>query len=329
MNILLGTNHLEKTGGTENYLLAMAQSLLNKGHSVEYFCFKKGSISSLLEEMGIPFMSKKYYDLIISNHKNVVSYLCWKGFTIQTCHGKIPPIEQPSPKADLHVGISEEIKKHVMSLGYDCYTILNGIDCSRFYPQKPINTELKVVLSLCQGDEAHQFVKECCDQLNIRFIRADKAKDNVFNIENTINEADLVVGIGRSIYDSMACGRCVISYDYRVYNNKPLGDGYISKEKIENSIKDNFIGRNSGLNFTHSLFIEELKKYKKEDGGHLREFAEKELNIDLQVQKYIQLYEKKQTEINTQSIISKLLYKTKKQYYHFYEWQKQLFSKKK
>ena len=64
----------------------------------------------------------------------------------------------------------------------------------------------------------------------------DKAKDNVFNIENIINEADLVVGIGRSIYDSMACGRCVISYDYRVYNNKPLGDGYISKEKIEKHI---------------------------------------------------------------------------------------------
>ena len=39
----------------------------------------------------------------------------------------------------------------------------------------------------------------------------------VFNIEDKINEADLVVGIGRSLLDAMSCGRPVVSFDDRIY----------------------------------------------------------------------------------------------------------------
>jgi glycogen synthase len=41
MRILLANNHLMKTGGTENYIYALAVELKRRGHDVEYFTFKR------------------------------------------------------------------------------------------------------------------------------------------------------------------------------------------------------------------------------------------------------------------------------------------------
>ena len=87
MKILLGNNHLAKTGGTENYTFALALELKRQGHEVEYFTFEKGEISSLLEDKDIPFLSGNHYDLILANHNTVVEKLWTYGYLIQTCHG--------------------------------------------------------------------------------------------------------------------------------------------------------------------------------------------------------------------------------------------------
>ena len=42
MRILVGNNHLDKTGGTESYTFALATILKEFGHEVEYFTFNKG-----------------------------------------------------------------------------------------------------------------------------------------------------------------------------------------------------------------------------------------------------------------------------------------------
>lgn len=65
MRILVGNNHLQKTGGTENYTYTLALELKRLGHEVEYFTFEKGEISDKLEQQGVPFMSWEYYDLML------------------------------------------------------------------------------------------------------------------------------------------------------------------------------------------------------------------------------------------------------------------------
>ena len=42
INILLANNHLQKTGGTENYTYALSLELKKQGHNVEYFAFERG-----------------------------------------------------------------------------------------------------------------------------------------------------------------------------------------------------------------------------------------------------------------------------------------------
>lgn len=291
MRILVGNNHLQKTGGTENYTYTLAVELKRLGHEVEYFTFERGEISDKLERQGIPFMSYQHYDLILANHIPVIEYLYRYGYTVQTCHGMLVPLEQPSLYANVHVAISNEVKEYLRGKGFDAKLILNGIDCERFVPIKPISSQLKTVLSLSQSDELNIFIKDCCDVIGVKLITCNKFTDNVWEIEKKINEADLVVGIGRSLYDAMACGRCVISYDNRSYVNAALGDGYIVSKNIEKSVCYNCSGRGYRKTFDKEEFINELKKYNPADGEWARNYALTYLNIVEAVKKYISLHE--------------------------------------
>ena len=291
MRILLGTHYLAKTGGTESYTYALAMELKRLGHEVEHFAIIRGAVSALLEEQGVPFMSSDSYDLIIANHTTVVETLWPKGYIIQTCHGNIAELEQPSPFADAYVAVSEEVREHLQGKGFRAAAVIpNGIDCNRFCPRKPVSPTLKTVLSLCQSDVANDFINRCCERAGIRFLRSNKFTDNVWSIEDMINESDLVVGLGRSAYDAMACGRPVLVYDYRDYMGEFLGDGMLTPESIGKSMSCNCSGRANRLKYDEETFIAELQKYSPELGAWSREFAVGNLNIEKAAEAYLNLY---------------------------------------
>ncbi len=287
MRILLSNNHLEKVGGTENYTYALAVELLRRGHKVEYFTFHKGEISDKLEELGVKYMSRKSYDLILANHRSTVRRLCYKGHIIQTCHGVFHILEQPSRTADALVAVTNEIADHLRHLGRKSQVILNGVDCRRFYPQTPLSPKLQTVLSLCQSDKANAVIEACCNRLGLELIKCNKHVDNLWEIEKLINRADLVIGIGRSLYDAMACGRCVISYDHRAYMLTGMGDGYLTPSNIDESIYCNCSGRGKCGRMTESMLMEELAKYNPEDGERNRQYALDNLNIEKAVDAYL------------------------------------------
>ena len=291
MKILLGTHYLAKTGGTESYTYALATELKRLGHEVEHFANVRGGVSSLLEEKGVPFMSADHYDLILANHNTVVEKLWTYGFIVQTCHGNIAELEQPSPFADTYVSVSEEVRDHLQSLGFQSAAVIpNGIDCNRFFPKKPVSQTLTTVLSLCQSDVANDYIRKCCDAANVEFLCSNKFTDNVWSIEELINQSDLVIGLGRSAYDAMACGRAVLVYDFREYMGEFLGDGMLTPETIGKSMYCNCSGRASRMKFDEQTFVEEMQKYSPELAAWSREYALQNLNIEQAVQRYLDVY---------------------------------------
>lgn len=319
MKILVGNNHLQKTGGTENFTFALATELKKLGHEVEYFTFEKGEISDKLEVAGISFMTHEKYDLILANHNTVVEQLWPYGYTVQTCHGTVPELEQPSPFADKFVCVTEEVREHLHNKGVDADLILNGIDCKRFAPETPIHPYLTSVLSLCQSDTANDFIRMCCESIGASFLSCNKFTDNVWEIEKAINKADLVVGIGRSLYDAMACGRCIISYDNRDYVKQSIGDGYITSENIGKSIRHNCSGRGLRKTFTKEEFIAELKKYNPSDGQWAREYALEHLNMAVAAKRYLSfhsLYKRMEREYLSSRGIKNLMCQAKERMMH-------------
>lgn len=286
-SILVANNHLERLGGSETFTYALIESLVELGYDVEYFTFSKGIVSNKIEKkLGIRFMTKKNYDLILANHNTCVRYLSVYGKIIQTCHGIYPKLEQPSKYADGYVAISNEVQDYLEIKGFKAKVILNGINCERFYPKIPINTKLKKVLSLCQSETANKMLSDVCVDMNIEFTTLNKYVNGIWNVENEMNQADLVVGLGRSAYEAMACGRAVLIFDNRPYFTS-YSDGYVKKEMLQESLYNNCSGRRFKKVFDSEDLKKSFLKYDSEDGTYLRQFALENLNIKSQIKEYL------------------------------------------
>jgi glycosyltransferase involved in cell wall biosynthesis len=285
VRVLVSNHQLKNVGGSETFTYTLIEELIRLGIEVEYFTFHKGFVSDKIEtQLKVKFKSHSSYDLVLANHNTTVDFLHRNGFTIQTCHGIFPKLEQPSNKADAYVAISQEVQNHLAEKDIPSILIHNSINVERFYPEKKINKKLERVLSLCHSVEANKFVKDACDKIGVHFQQAYKYHNPVWELEKIINQVDLVIGLGRSAYEAMACGRPVIVYDNRRYFES-CGDGYV-KDKLGFSLRNNCSGRFSLQKFTKESFEEELKKYNPTDNTFFREFAERELDVRLNVQKY-------------------------------------------
>lgn len=189
-----------------------------------------------------------------------------------------------------YVSISEEVEKHLKVNGFESTIIRNGIDCNRFTPKRKLNNNVKRILSLAQSDELNKMIYNVCRKLNIEFMSLNKFINPIFNVEDWINSADLVISLGRGVYESMACGRNVIILDKRPYINRPaIGDGMITNENINDFISFNCSGRYSNKVFTEIDIENEIIKYSPILGEFNREYALNNFNIKHQVDKYLNL----------------------------------------
>jgi len=303
MKILVANNQLKNLGGSETFTFTLIEELVSRGFNVEYFTFEFGLVSDRIEQnLQVSFKTRNKYDLILANHYTCVEELCKLGYIIQTCHGIFPKLEQPSSKANAYVSISNEVQNHLGALGFPSILIHNSINLERFKPIKPLSDQLTTVLSLCHSEQANEIVEKACLDLDIRFLKAYKYGDAIWNIEDIINEADLVVGLGRSAYEAMACGRPVLVFDNRRYF-EACGDGYV-KDNLGFSLRNNCSGRYSKQHFTIELFKKELHKYNRIDGTFFRQFAETELNVKINVDRYLRFW---QDNIENELLVNKQL----------------------
>jgi|AntRauMFilla1563_2_1112583.scaffolds.fasta_scaffold00355_2 glycosyltransferase involved in cell wall biosynthesis len=294
MKILVTNNTLGNLGGSETYAYALIKELNKRSDiEVEAFSQNNGLVAKYLIKEGIKVLTKvdKEYDVIIASHTSTIPHIIKNnGFKIQTCHGIFPPLEQPRPGLDAYVSISQEVKNHLTKLNYNSTIIHNGIDCDRFSPINKINNEVKTILSLAQSDYLNQILTKICNRLAIKLICLNKFKNPIFNVEDVINSADMVISLGRGAYESMACGRNVLVLDKRPYINKPpLGDGLITDKNIDQIILNNCSGRYSNVVFNDKMIEEEILKYDPSNGDFSREYALSNLNIITQVDKYLNL----------------------------------------
>lgn len=279
-SVLVGVYYLNHVGGAQLYTADLIKQLKTRDDvEVEFFAIEMGELSTYVrDELGVSFMSKEKYDLVLATHNLTVEALYKKGPIVQICHGAILGLEFPSIYADFHVGISEEVCDSLDQKGFENTLVLNGLDLEQKRPERRPNPQLTNVLSLCQSEEANTKLRKVCDKLGLAFTAFNKHKNPTFHIEKEINEADLVVGIGRSVYDAMACGRPCIVFDSRDYNGNK-GDGYLHPHLFNEFAEANCSGRYLGKHFSECELIDEFRKYHPEDGGRLRAVAEKQLDV--------------------------------------------------
>lgn len=290
---------MDHIGGAELYTFDLLKDLKNRRNiTVEYFAINRGQLAERVEqELGISYMSQEQYDLILATHNATIDRLYKHGPTVQICHGAILELEQPSPLADFHIGITPEVCESLSLKGFPNKMVLNGLDLTEKKPTSDVNKKLQSVLSLCQSEEANTLLKKVCHERGLHFTYFNKHKNPTFEIEKEINKADLVVGIGRSIYDAMACARPCIVFDCRDYNGNK-GDGYLTPELFESYIATNCSGRYRNLHFTESDLHHEFEKYEWTDGAKLRTITEQRLDVRQTTDELLQAIHSIPTTVN-------------------------------
>lgn len=290
MRILIGNHWLKKLGGSETFTYTMCGELVKRGHDVDFYTNVEGFVSEKMKkDFRIDNKLKDSYDLILASHHTTVDKLKGRGKIVQTCHGTIPKLEQPSENADVLIPVSEEVKGHIKKLGFKSGpVILNGIDCIRFDSFNPVRKKLKTVLSLVHSDEANKTIKRACQHAGVKLYTINKYKHQVFDMPRIINKADLVISLGRGAYEAMACGRPVIVFDKRPYQ-EGMADGFLDVATYFEAVKCNLSGRKFKKQLGPKKLLEEFKKYDSYYGQVMRGLALDEHNIENQIDKYLKL----------------------------------------
>ena len=233
----------------------------------------------------------KEYDLILASHRSTYSKVRnLGGYKIHTCHGTSLQLEHPMQGMDKYVAVSQEVANFIAKQGFDSEVIVNGVDTERFYPKKPINSTLKSIFSLSQSNRLNNQLKSICNKRGIKFRSLNKFINPQFKVEDYIIEADMVVSLGRGAYESMSCGRVVFCLDNRAYiSPHNVGDGLLTPDNVNDSIKFNCSGRFSRTVFNEDDINRELDKYTPLLGEFSRKFALENLNISIQADKYLNL----------------------------------------
>ena len=296
MKILVTNNTLGSPGGSETYAYALISELHNRGIDVEALTASSvGIIATKLTEKGIKISrgaaKERSYDLILASHLSshpIINNL--QGKKIQTCHGPMHHLEQPMSGIDGYVSVSEEVQAHLQSKNIQSSVIYNGVDVDRFSPKKPIGDSVKSVLSLSQHGPFNTFLKKMFEKRGIAFKSLNKFASPVFNVEDYINEADLVISIGRGVYEAMSCGRPVLCLDNRQYMGAiPTGEGLLTENNMTECLKNNCTGRRYKISFNEQSIIQEIEKYNPSIGEWARQFVLNNLAISKQVDKYLSL----------------------------------------
>lgn len=192
-------------------------------------------------------------DLGIISHQRCKDALKHVRTSINVCHGVIPPEEKPLEDADFYVGLSEEITE---ASKYPFYLIRPWLDLSLYKSSGPVNQPIEKVLFIGRysgGD----IPRVACEQLGLEFWHVTHEP----NIPAAINWADLVIGMGRAVYESLACERPVICFEDRPYQkDEHNGDGLITSTSVFTARHCNCSGRALKIRFDVDGLVAEIRK---------------------------------------------------------------------
>lgn len=291
LKILLTINHLEYFLGSELFLFTVVEDLRERGYEVSVFAYLSGIMMQAFEHMGIEVVNKieDKYDMTIVNHNSTLIQSPKSAYKIFVSHGPFVDLEQPILGADKYISISEEVYQNLYSKGFYSSILYNPVNLKKYKSQRPINGNLENILllsnKLVPTDNEFKVINEACSRLGLRLTPIGLGfGTSQWETEEWINNSDLVISMGRGIYESMACERNVIVAGY--------GNlvGFIDKKTYPKFLKTNCSGRGSQELITVDGLIREFKKYNPEQGKINRELAKKNHDVKKFVDKILNFY---------------------------------------
>ncbi|HEU5142529.1 MAG TPA: hypothetical protein VFU04_05165 [Solirubrobacterales bacterium] len=249
MRLLLANNHLG-LGGSESYLLTVAEQLDRLGHEVSIYAAERGLGTEVALDRGLGLIGEAEldddFDAALVQDAGVslqIAAHCPGVPQLFVAHSGMFDLQAP-PQLPGIVGaivvLNDRIADRMRSFatGVDVVRLRQPIDTQRFTPRGSLPEVPRRALLLSNNPNADRLtlLQSACENVGIELERVGGAAGQTVDPRPQLAAADVVIGYGRSILEAMACGRAAYVYDWKG------GDGWVTADSYPGIEAEGFAG---------------------------------------------------------------------------------------
>jgi hypothetical protein len=242
MQIVLGTLEFGAIGGAATYTLTVAGELQRLGHEVTIFAGETGELAREAEQRGIRVTSEEAElppepDVLYAQDRPTAYVLAdrFPGRPQALCmHSGSSELDrwQPPQLAGIVsavVVLHDRLKKRAEAFAerVEIVRLHQPVDLARFAPRGAIGETPRraLVLGNYPLPDRRESIVRACEEAGLECVQRGRyAPETTLSPEQDINQADIVIGSGRTIVEAMACARAAFVYGYLG------GDGWLTSE---------------------------------------------------------------------------------------------------
>jgi hypothetical protein len=253
VQLVLATDALVSPGGSETYLLTVAENLVRLGHDVTIHACSAGPVSELalafgarvavedelpetcdgllVQDVGMAYaLAERWPELpqVVVAHSPLFDF-------------QLPPLV-PVP-GSVVVVMSDRVQRRVEAMAgeFDIVRLRQPIDTLRLAPRgAPADRPRRALLlgNYLQG-QSRSAIVEAWSAAGVEVVQVGTLTTPMLDPAGAIAEADIVVGKGRAVLDGMACGRPAFVYD--AFGS----DGWVTGRSYAELEADGFAGQSN------------------------------------------------------------------------------------
>jgi hypothetical protein len=268
VRLLLATNQLG-LGGSESYLLTVAEHLQRLGHDVVVYAAERGRGFEVAAERGIAtaqpgempgeFDAALVQDAAISYE---VAEHSPEAPQLFVAHSEMIDLQSP-PQIGEWVGTvvvmndRVEARMRAYAARRPLVRLRQPIDTDRFVPRTPLPERPRraLLLSNTPHRDRVQMLEAAAAAAGIELVRLGGRDGQTTDPREALHGADVVIGYGRSVLEGMACGRAAYVYDWKG------GDGWVTRESYPRIEADGFGGRSGEETIDAERLRADLESY--------------------------------------------------------------------
>jgi hypothetical protein len=282
VELVLGHQKLAAAGGTETYLLTVAEQLQRLGHDVTIFALEAGEMAHVAATRGLRVVTAEHElpatcDGLLAQDA-VVSLILAERYpgTVQVFVAHAPGVDFQRPVQldgviSAVVVLNDRVAGRLdgLALQHEVVRLRQPIDVQRFTPRGgPSAAPAHVVLvsNYVQGREREMLARTCA-RAGLKLKHLGLHGRPTTTPELDIAACDITVGHGRAALEGMASGRAVYIL------HRASGDGWVTPSSYPAFEADGFAGAASDDTIDGARLQRDLAGYRPEMGVVNRQLA--------------------------------------------------------
>ncbi|HEU4598536.1 MAG TPA: hypothetical protein VFS26_02200 [Solirubrobacterales bacterium] len=243
MRLILASNHLG-LGGSESYLLTVAEQLERLGHETTLYTREPGAGADLARSRGFRVVDESQLpdecDAALVQDAGVCLDLASRyprSGQVFVAHSEVFDLQLPPQLEGLVsavVVLSDRVADRLRALAVPprVVRLRQPIDTERFVPGAPLPERPRRALLLSNNPVGDRLamLESACAETGVELARVGGDAGQAGDPRSQLVDADVVIGYGRSILEAMACGRAAYVYDRHGCDGWVTADSYAEIE---------------------------------------------------------------------------------------------------